>query len=179
MASPPPPPELAGAAELIAAYQRRLFLYIAAMLPRATDADEVLQETNIVIWKKLDEFAPGTDFLAWAFRIAYFQVLYYRRRKATERVTFASDVLEELSAVAIDEPAGQAEEDERGAALVGCTKKLPDADRELLERCYAPKAQIPEVAATLRRTPTSVYRSLRRIRQLLADCVQKTLTEEG
>ncbi len=161
---------------LFAAHQRRLFLYISAMLPSRADAEEVLSETNMVIWKKLEEFQPGTDFLAWAYRIAQFQVLYYRRRKAGAAVAFSPEVLDQLTAVAEEDDAVL---ERRREALARCTGKLAEEDRVLVERCYAPDANTYEVASSLGRAATSVYRSLRRIRRQLAQCIERTLASEG
>ncbi len=158
--------------ELYSRHQRRLFLYINAMLPSPADADEVFQETNIVIWKKFDQFEIGTDFLAWAYRIAYFQVRDYRRRAWRRANCFTPEVLEQLADTVQEE-----EEllEDRRAALADCRKKLNEDDQQLLNQCYAPDARVEQVAQSLERKATSVYRSLRRIRQLLLDCIKKTV----
>ena len=154
--------------ELYTQHQRRLFLYINAMLPCAADADEVFQETNIIIWKKFDQFEIGTDFLAWAYRIAYFQVRDYRRRAWRRRTCFSPELIEQLADRVQEE-----EEllEDRRTALKDCRKNLNEADRELLNQCYAPGAKIQKIAAASSRKTTSIYRSLRRIRQLLMDCI--------
>jgi RNA polymerase sigma-70 factor (ECF subfamily) len=160
------------ALDLFSRHQRRLFLYISALVPSPADVEEILHETNIVVWKKFDQFQPGSDFLAWAFRIAHLQVLDHRRRAARTRARFSDEVLEQVAGLA-------AREDEdlerRRQALQGCRGKLPDPDRALLDACYAPGATVEDVALRLGRAPTSVYRSLRRLRQILFDCVQRTL----
>ena len=55
--------------------QRDLYAYIMTLLPRVQDADEVLQETNRILWTKRADFREGTSFRAWACRIAHYQVL--------------------------------------------------------------------------------------------------------
>ena len=44
---------------LLLQHQRRIHGYIATMLTNWADADEVLQETSIVLWQKFDEFQPA------------------------------------------------------------------------------------------------------------------------
>jgi RNA polymerase sigma-70 factor (ECF subfamily) len=161
--------------ELFAAHQRRLFLYISAIIPSPADAEEVLQETNIVIWKKFDQFkpdAPGSDFLAWAYRIAYYQALDHRRRMARSAAAFSPQVMDQLHATAQHEGPTI---DTRRRLLDLCMAKLPDHDRQLIEDCYAPNASVAGIAEQTRRTATSVYRSLRRIRRALSDCVTRQL----
>ena len=165
--------------ELFAAHQRRLAMFIGAMVTDPTDAEEILSQTNAVIWKKIDRFDPdsaGSDFLSWAFAIARREVLEYRRRKGRESRMLGSEVLEQLS--------GQYWKQEsvleaRREALVHCMKRLDTEDRKLIEACYLPGAEVPKVAEKLKRKATSVYRSLRRIRQILSDCIDGRLTAEG
>jgi len=63
--------------QLLTAHQRSLYLYIITLLPNPADVDDVLQSTNMVLWSKADEFVPGTDFGAWARRVAHFEVLAF------------------------------------------------------------------------------------------------------
>ncbi len=42
--------------------------------------DDVLQNTNVVLWTKRNEFKHGTNFLAWAFNIARYQVKHQHGR---------------------------------------------------------------------------------------------------
>jgi RNA polymerase sigma-70 factor (ECF subfamily) len=162
--------------ELFALHQRRIFLYISALVPSPADAEEIAHETNIVIWKKFDQFQPGGDFLSWAYKIAYYQILEQRRRKARAPAGFSPEVLEQLAQTARDEDENL---ERRRTALVGCTRKLPASDQALLEECYGAGARVESVAGRKGRAPTSVYRSLRRIRQWLTECVERTLAAEG
>ena len=57
-------------AALLARVDRALFAFVFSMAPNRNDAEELLQETRVVLWEKFDDFAPGTNFLAWAYSIA-------------------------------------------------------------------------------------------------------------
>lgn len=164
--------------DLFARHQRRLRLYIQAMLPSPADVDEVLQETNVVIWKKFDQFdpdAPGSDFLSWAIRIAQFQTLDYRRRLGRRLASLSPEVMEQVAATLTrEEPLLERRRD----ALRTCLGKLADDDRELIERCYADDGNVLDVASRLERKATSVYRSLRRIRRLLGECIDRQVAGE-
>ena len=63
-------------------------------------------------------------------------------------------------------------------ALENCLEKLPQVQRELIEVAYAPGARIDELAKEAGRTPMALYKSLHRIRMLLADCIEKFLKQE-
>jgi DNA-directed RNA polymerase specialized sigma24 family protein len=67
---PPPGSPSPEFVQLFTHYQRRLFLYILSQLPNPIEAEEVQQETNVVIWSKFAQFREGTNFLAWVSQIA-------------------------------------------------------------------------------------------------------------
>jgi len=115
--------------------QRSLFLYILSLVPRPVDAEEILQETNLIVWTKSQQFQPGTNFRAWACQIAYFEVLKYRERKQREKLTFNPDLMELIAAESLQ----QAElMDRRRQALADCLLKLRESDRALIQTRYSP-----------------------------------------
>ncbi|QGJ70825.1 RNA polymerase subunit sigma [Planctomycetales bacterium 10988] len=161
--------------ELFAAHQQRLFFFISALIPSPADAEEVLQETNVVIWKRFEQFdpeQPGSDFFAWASRIALNQARNHLRKRSRSALTFNSELLGQLAA---QWEQRDGEWEDRRLALRRCVQKLSDPDRDLLEKVYAPNAKVQVIAEEEQRTATSIYRSLRRIRRWLANCVKQRL----
>lgn len=157
---------------LFAAHHRRLFRYTLALLPRLHAAEDVLQETNLVLWRRFSEFRPGSDFYAWAARIAFLQVLKYR--KSTRRQSFALDdgLLATLAARSVETSDYF---DTAREALQKCLGKLRAEDRELILRRYMLGDSGKKVAEELGRPQNSIYKSLRRIRQGLLSCIQRTM----
>ena len=45
------------------------------------DAEEVFQNTSVVLWNKFGEFSAGSNFFAWASRVAYFEVLSLMKQR--------------------------------------------------------------------------------------------------
>jgi RNA polymerase sigma-70 factor, ECF subfamily len=164
---------------LLVGNQRQLFQYIHALLPREQDAEDALQETSLVLWRKFDQFEPGTSFFAWASRVAYFEVLTLRKRHSTGLQTLDDQA---LSLVAEEASLKASVIDARHAALVDCLNKLRPVDRDLIEHRYAPGARRSDLARETGRPVNSISKSLGRIRQALWDCVTKSLAaanEEG
>ena len=161
--------------QLFTRSQRRLYLFILAQVPNPVDADEILQETNLVIWRKCDQFRPGSNFLAWGSQIAKFEVFKHRDRRRRERLYFSDAFVEQ---VAEDVLAGTDELERRRKALMECIEKLRPQDRELIQRRYAPGESGKSVAASLRRPVNSVYQSLGRIRRTLMECIHRRLAVE-
>src|SRR5215468_9638347 len=82
--------------------ERRLYAYIVTLLHNRIDADDVLQETSLVMWDKFDPQHLPTDFAAWGCRIAYFKILNLYKRTQRSRVQFSQELLERLSETAIE-----------------------------------------------------------------------------
>jgi RNA polymerase sigma-70 factor (ECF subfamily) len=162
--------------QLFTHHQRRLFLFILSQIPNPIEAEEVQQETNVVIWSKFSQFRPGTNFLAWVSQIANFEVMKYRSRKKRDRMQFSDEFLETVSKEALER---SDELEERRNALIECIQKLRPRDRELIQQRYAPGEKGKHLAEQIGRPANSVYQSLGRIRRALMECIQRRLMPGG
>ena len=88
--------------ELLTGVQQQLTRYVRTLVPNRSDAEEVLQETNLFIWRHAGEYQPGTNFAAWACSIAHYQVLTHRKRHARSRLCFSDTLVEQLAATAAE-----------------------------------------------------------------------------
>lgn len=156
--------------------QRSLYLSILPLVQTTNDADEVLQETNVVILNKWSQFEPGTNFLAWCRAIARLEVFRFRRSRHHRMHLLGDDVID-LLARQIEEHSGDLEL--RRSALSECLGKLRDSDRELIQRRYAPGATGDDVAQQLGRPANSVYQSIGRVRRVLLECIRRRLAAGG
>jgi RNA polymerase sigma-70 factor (ECF subfamily) len=157
---------------LLGQHQLVLFRYIFAMVPRVQDAEDVLQEVSKVLWQRFGDYQPGTNFLAWAKRVAYFRVLEYRRSSSHRLQILPEDVLQSIAAeIRLHEE----EEDARREALATCFSELRPGDRDLITARYTPGISMVDLAAEIRRPANSVYKSLGRIRQTLLACIERRL----
>lgn len=165
-----------GLAVEIAAIQPRLYGFILKRLADREQTLEVLQRTNLVICRKSGEFQHGSSFAAWAFTIAKFQILAWRKSEGSGRLVFTDKVYELL-----DRPVEQeaAAVDERVSLLRRCLERLRDDDRELIQRRYRDGEQIEPIAQSLAKTVEAVGMRLLRIRKLLAECVRTGLNREA
>jgi RNA polymerase sigma-70 factor (ECF subfamily) len=160
---------------LIAAAQRPLFAYIRTLIGPTGEVDDVLQEVNLVLWRRRHEFDCRGQFLTWACHVAYLQVLAHcKKRRREKRVHFDESVLADL-AVCVAEKVERI--DARFEALHGCLAKLPPSQRLLILRRYGDGGSIQEVASELDRPAGSVRVTLHRIRKRLSQCIARTLAE--
>lgn len=170
-----PDSEVARFTHLLGTCQRQVFLYALGLLHNAADAEEVLQETNIVLWQKFHQYQPGTGFVRWACRIAYFQVLKLRARRPAEERLFSDEFID---VVAAEWDATLDDSDNRREALDGCLERLRPPDRELLLRRYQPGATTRSVAEKLGRNIQATRRRLRHLRERLLACIRRSLAAE-
>lgn len=159
---------------LISASQTRLLAYVYSLTADRQAAEEIVQATNLVIWKKADSFELGTNFIAWAFKIARLQVLEHRSRQSRDRLVYGPELIDELALA--NTPAETPETiSERRAALSACLSELPSSRRELLWLRYRDALSLADVATRISKSPNATGVLLHRLRQLLLDCIQRRL----
>lgn len=153
----------------------RVFAYIYTLVPNWADAQDILQDTSIVLWQKLDQFTPGTDFVRWACRVAFFEVKKYRQRSHL-RGPLLSESFVDLLAKRMDDSAENLQI--LVAALGSCMEKLKVPERELIRVCYVMRVEVKSAATQLGRSCDDVYKSLQRVRRKLFDCICRTVRRE-
>src|SRR5678815_1019736 len=85
---------------LMTRHQRQIFSYVYVLVPNRSDAEDLLQETSLVICEKFNEFREGTDFVAWACQIAYWRVRYSRQKYARSKVVFDQEIVDVVARTA-------------------------------------------------------------------------------
>lgn len=160
---------------LYSSHQRRLYLYAITLLPDAVDAEDILQEANLVLWRKFEQYRQGTNFFAWACRIIRYEVLKHREKRARTAGLLDPDVLDRLAEVAVAEVEHLDEQHRR--SLIDCMSKLNQGDRELMRQRYAEAMAVKKMAEAMNRSPNAVSQSLGRIRRLLLDCIEQSVKE--
>ena len=161
--------------QLFTHHQRRLFLYILSQVGNPVEAEEILQETNVVIWTKFSRFQAGTNFLAWVSQIANFEVMKFRTRKRREKLVFSDEFLDIVAQASLER---SEELESRRRALVHCLDQLRQKDRDLIQKRYAPGERGINLAEKIGRPVNAVYQSLGRIRRTLLECIQRQLANE-
>jgi RNA polymerase sigma-70 factor, ECF subfamily len=156
--------------------QARLFAYVAMLLPNRDDAEEVFQQTSLILWKKWRQFDPSWDFLRWGCGIAHHEVQSFLRKVAHRgRVCLSEDVMAQVARARLEVPDVL---EARRRALQRCLERLKPNRRELLERCYAGKDSIKTIAENLGQSPNVLYMVLKRLRRALFDCINRTVAAE-
>lgn len=161
--------------QLLIECQSTLYSFVYSLLGGSGDAYDVLQEANLAILAKADEYDPSKSFKSWAFKFAHVQVLAHRKRVGRDRLCFDDRLVETLAADFADDESGFSV---RLGALSRCIERLAPKHRELLSMCYELGYPQVKIAAMSGRTVASIGMALCRIRRRLFDCIQVTLAKE-
>ena len=156
--------------------EKEIFRYVAVLVPRVADAQDVVQQTAVALWKKFDQYDPAQPFTPWACRFALFEARQFLRRDQRRGVMFDDHLADML----VERRSALGEEMERRYShLATCLRKLPPEQRQTVERYYYERRAVDDLAAQAGRTVEAIYKMLQRIRQALHDCVTRALKAEG
>lgn len=172
----PCPDRAAEFMQLYSSHYQRVQFFLMSLMPTADDASDVLQETSVVLWKKFDTFEPGTDFFAWACKIARYQSLKHRERQRRANRVLDDDVVNLIARDAARSPAPVTGAQD---ALAECLDSLPDDDRTMIIQRYQPGASVNEMADGRGWTANRLSKALAKVRQSLLTCIQRKLAIES
>lgn len=159
---------------LLLKYHKRIYGFILTLVPNLSDAEDILQESALVMCRRFREFQSGTSFLAWALTIARNQIYSYRKKQfGHSKLQFNDEVTSELVNFAAEKIQSM---DKRIHALEECLQKLNQADKKIIEHRYEAGTKIREIARQCGRPEQGLYKSIARIHNLLRLCVERTLS---
>ncbi len=167
--SPAPPDRQGEFVQQLTGSQDWLRAFVRALVIESHAADDVLQRVNLVLWQKADEFTPGTNFRAWACRVARFEALAFHQERRRDRHLFRESLIEKLASDAEQELSELSDYRER---LTHCLQKLTPEQRALVAERYSDTGSVQQIAAREGRTADAVSASLYRIRRLLWNCLK-------
>ena len=155
--------------QLITSHQRMLAAYLRTLVRDPSLAEDILQETNIALWKNSSKFKKGTDFPAYACSIGYRKAIdHFRREKKSKPLIFDSALAEKVAETLAELPETPGH---RAAAL----RKLPLDDRALLQKRYRDGLTIREISRTTRSSESKLQNHFAALRKLLRSCIDNTL----
>jgi RNA polymerase sigma-70 factor, ECF subfamily len=163
--------------ELLGRHESRLLGLILSLVPNWADAEDIMQDVKVHLWKQFNEYDAAKDFGAWARTIAYYEVLAYRKKRLRHNQRFSTTCMEMIAEVAA---AASDDLDDELQALNDCFEKLPESDRELLLLRYRSDDHTTrDIAARLGRTYEATRKAIFRSRLALADCIEEALHKRG
>ncbi len=169
------PESLQNYVQLMTQHQSVLRAFVVSLMPGSPDVGDVLQEANLVLWQKRDQFEEGSNFRAWAFTIARYEVMHQRdRAKRDGRLIFSDDL---INALAEPSEKDSGSDEKQLIALDHCLGKLRKEDREIINHRYTVGKRLENLANHQSKSSGALRTSLFRVRAALKSCIEKKLTE--
>lgn len=163
---------------LLTGYQSAVRCFIISMMPGSDEVEDVLQDTNIVIWEKMNTFEMGSDFRAWVFTIAKHVTLEHLRKTKRDHAPTFDPAL--ISMIAESWHDGESKVDSaREIALDRCLEGLNEKEQAIVEARYHKGSSLESHSADCGRPAGALRVSLYRIRAKLRRCVKKRLAMKG
>lgn len=156
-------------------HERGLYRYVLSLVLNAAAADEIYQNTSLLLWKEFGEFDSDTDFGAWARTIAYYEVLRYRKANASARVLFDTELLQVLADRATVRYGRLVE---RESYLPDCLAKLSEFKQQVVRLYYRCGMTTKAVADQLGKNIGVVEMTLVRSRRALHQCIEAAMRRE-
>lgn len=156
--------------------QQMLYSYLLAIVHNHSDAEDLLQETAVVLWDKFDKYQEGTSFDRWAMKIASNNALNFMRKNRNTKRFFHEAFYEMVSQQAQEDSDSIAE---RSEAFHFCLNKLPENCRELLSMRYQKDVSIKHISQLTGRSANGLYQSFSRIISAVRECMDKYIARQS
>jgi RNA polymerase sigma-70 factor, ECF subfamily len=153
----------------ITGVQNVLLSFVMSLVRDQHFARDIVQETNLVLWRKRDEFQPHLPFRPWALRIAYLQTRAAQKVSRRSRLIFDQEVALKLAA---ESDAVLENVDQRYLRLQECLSKLVGRQSEVIRRRYGRSQSIAEIAHEFGSSVAAVGMLLHRARLALIECMR-------
>ncbi len=161
---------------LLLVNRRRIYSYILKYVLNMSDAEDIMQETVSIMWRKFDQFEAGTAFGAWGVAIAKNEVLKLNSKAFHSKVLYTpevADFIEQHRTTYSDSTQVYLE------SLKTCMEKLPENDRRMIQMQYEHGLTIKAIAEKINQSVHVLYKKFSRIHRSLMQCVNKTVAAEG
>jgi RNA polymerase sigma-70 factor (ECF subfamily) len=168
-------------ATLVHRYQDRVFRLALSVLGPGmeAEAEDLLQDIFVQVFRKLDTFRGESSFSAWLYRLSYNRCLDRRREARFRHPHVCESVLEGLTDPHRHaDPARLTADSERRRQLLALVDQLPDMQRAVVLLHYWLGHSVCDIASLLDSRPSTIKSHLFRARQSLAERLQEGIAHE-
>lgn len=155
-------------------HYRALLAYALRRCDNRAEAQDVVADTFLILWRRLDEVPEGKDAVLWLFGVAR-RVLANRKRKSRRQVRLAARLAAVASAHA-DDPAVAHLAARR---MVAALQSLREEDREVLLLAAWEELSNAEIGRVLGCSENAATIRLHRARRRLTEVYKKENDEAG
>ena len=158
--------------ELIMEHRTALYGFILTLVADVHAAEDIFQQTWVVISEKWDTYNPEYPFRSWAFGIAKNKARQHWRKSSRNRTVLTDpEIIDRIAA----SPAWDEDPLEEKEALRQCLEKLSGKIRKMFRLRYFEGSALPAIAEKLGWNVRSVSVAMTRARSTLMECIDTTL----
>jgi RNA polymerase sigma-70 factor, ECF subfamily len=160
-------------AALLASHRGQIQAFLLSLTGSASAADDLTQETTLVLWEKRADYDPTGNFRAWAFQIAFYLAQNHRRRilRQERRELPGDGLFDQIAAASLADT--EEIEEARAQALRLCLGKLSESHRELLLRRYLDGTTLETLSSEAASNRNALAQKLFRIKRTLIECIKR------
>lgn len=156
---------------LLEKYQERLYWHIRKIVISHENADDVLQNTFIKIWKGLENFNRQSNLYTWMYRIATNEALTHLKQQRKHSLNHVSEDVSYLVAGLEADPYFNGNEIE--LKLQKALAKLPDKQRLVFNMKYFDNMKYDEISEILNTSvgglKASYHIAVKKIKEYLSE----------
>lgn len=150
----------------------KIHSFILTLVLNKADAEDVLQSAITYMWEHFNDFKKETNFLSWAFTIAKYQVLTYRKKKQRSRIHFDDNA---IALIESENKKLSLEMEVRYNALDKCIKKLPYEELTYIKKHFGDNIPVIALASEFGISANMAYKRIARIKNLLLNCIRQVI----
>lgn len=158
---------------LVRENERAVTAYLRTMVRDPGLVDDLFQETLITAWNKFGEFDPTQPLGPWLRGIAFNLVRNAVRSRRRDCLVFGPTAEEAIESIFRKFDGINEAWEEQVSAIRGCVNELPERSRRIVELRYERNSNAAQIAQCESSSPAAIRKQLQRIRQLLAECIQR------
>ncbi len=145
-------------AQLYEEHFDKIYRYLVFRIGDRTEAEDIAQQVFVNAYQSLASFSwRGKPFAAWLFRIAHNQVVDYLRKRGKQAASVLDEHLDdEPPASSDDDPMLIAERSLDIERLLSATRRLTEAQREVLSLRFTSGLPVAEVAKIMGKSQGAV-----------------------
>ena len=165
--------------QIVEAYSDKLFAFIGRIVKQPMDAEEIAEDVLVKAYQHLAEYRnTQASFWTWLCSIAYNESLNHLR-KAKPTLLYLDDDANTVLISEADNLLTEPDADPRIDDLKQAIARLSTDDRTLIELYYYDDKPIKDIAYIVGQSESNVTVRLHRIRKILYNDINKSLTKEN
>lgn len=147
--------------------------YIRVLVRDAHVAEDIFQETSLVVMRRIGDFVRSGNFEAWVRGIAKNMARESRRKSRRQLPTPSEELVEAIERAHGSGSTGEAVQlNSQLDHLGSCLEHVEPGQRKMLELRYAVGTDLSEIARQTGKSVGAVQVALSRLRQILLRCIE-------